>query len=380
MSEDYNRLRLKYHGDSKKLGEILQMECRDKCSRKLSHTLSCKEFIFPSLALAEMSTSDAVADVHASMIDSQCRVLDMTAGLGIDSFHFAAKGCEVTAIELSPDASSALRHNAVALGLSDRVRVIEGDSIAWLAGCDEHFDVIFIDPARRDTSGRHVALKQCSPDITTSLPLLMSRAKRVIVKLSPMIDISSAKSELGITHCDITVIGTSRECKEVVMSISETDAYDTKTGSDTITCVTIGHGSYHVSSLAGCNYGNPVTGSYLLQPFPAVMKGTGGSLSGYTKLHPSTHLYVTDSPLPDFPGLHYRIIDIVPFNKRDIKAIRTNYPKINVITRNFPLSAPELVKKLSVKEGGDKMLFGAIMHDGSKALIITESGFRPISS
>lgn len=106
------------------------------------------------------------------------------------------------------------------------------------------------------------------------------------------------------------------------------------------------------------------------------MKGTGGRVSGYSKLHPSTHLYVTDSPLLDFPGLHYRIIDIVPFNKRDIKRIKTTYPKINVITRNFPLSAPELVRKLSVKEGGDKMLFGAILHDGSKALIITESGFR----
>lgn len=375
MSEDYNRLRLKYHGDSAKLGEILQMECRDKCSRKLSDTLSCDGFIFPSLALAEMSTSDAVAEVHASMIEGGCRLLDMTAGLGIDSFHFAAKGCDVTAVELSHEAAVTLRHNATVLGYSDKLHVIEGDSIDWLAGCDEHFDVIFIDPARRDTSGRHIALKQCSPDITVAMSLLMSRAKRVIVKLSPMIDISSAKSELGISHCDITVIGTTRECKEVVMSIRESDANDTDTD-DTTICVTIGNGSYQAFSSVRCDYGLPVVGNYLLQPFPSVMKGTGGTVAGYTKLHPSTHLYVTDSPLPDFPGLHYRIIDIVPFNKRDIKKIKTTYPKINVITRNFPLSAPELVKKLAVKEGGDKMLFGAIMHDGSKALIITESGFR----
>ena len=375
MSVDYNRLRLKYHGDSTKLGEILQMECRDKCSRKLPDTLSCDGFIFPSLALAEMSTSDAVAEVHASMIDDGCRVLDMTAGLGIDSFHFAAKGCDVTAVELSREAAVALQHNASVLGYNDNVHVIEGDSIEWLAGCNEHFDVIFIDPARRDTSGRHVALKQCSPDITVSISLLLSRAKRVIVKLSPMIDISSAKSELDIRHCDITVIGTTRECKEVVMSISEADAHAPE-ADDTVTCITIGNGSYHFASSVRCNYGMPGVGEYLLQPFPSVMKGTGGTVSGYTKLHPSTHLYITDSPLPDFPGLHYRIIDIVPFNKRDIKKIKTTYPKINVITRNFPLSAPELVKKLSVKEGGDKMLFGAIMYDGSKALIITESGFR----
>ena len=375
MSGDYNRLRLKYHGDSIKLGEILQMECRDKCSRKLPRTLACDGFVFPSLALAEMSTSDAVAEVHASMIDNGCRVVDMTAGLGIDSFHFAAKGCDVTAVELSHDAATALRHNAAVLGYGENVHVIEGDSIEWLTRCDEHFDVIFIDPARRDSSGRHVALKQCSPDITTSISLLLSRAKRVIVKLSPMIDISYAKSELGIRHCDLTVIGTTRECKEVVMSIMASYAFDTEPD-DTVTCVTIGNGSYIFSSSEKSDYGMPVTGNYLLQPFPSVMKGTGGRVSGYSKLHPSTHLYVADSPLPEFPGLHYRIIDIVPFNKRDIKRIKTTYPKINVITRNFPLSAPELVKKLSVKEGGDKMLFGAILHDGSKALIITESGFR----
>lgn len=373
MSEDYNRLRLKYHGNSEKLREILQMECRDKCSKKLAETLSCEEFQFPSLALAEMSTSDAVATVHASMISPGSRLLDMTAGLGIDSFHFAAKGCMVTAIELSSEAAAALRHNVNALNLASSVQVVEGDSIAWLGDNDEYFDVIFIDPARRDTSGRHVALKQCTPDITAHLSLLLSRANRVMVKLSPMIDIKSAKSELGIKHCDLTVIGTSRECKEVAMTIDAQNAYDEDL-KDTVTCVTIGHDSYEVSEGGQYITGMPIVGDYLLQPYPAVMKGTGGSVAGYKKLHASTHLYVSETIEPKFPGQHYRIIGIIPFNKRTIKDVRTEYPKINVVTRNFPISAPELVKKLGVREGGDNILFGATLQDGSKVMIITESG------
>lgn len=66
MATDFNKLRLKHHGDPQKLHEILQMECRHKCAKKLASTLEeCPEFIFPSLSLAEMSTSDDVAAIHA---------------------------------------------------------------------------------------------------------------------------------------------------------------------------------------------------------------------------------------------------------------------------------------------------------------------------
>lgn len=370
MSEDFSRLRLKYHGNAEKLHSILQMECRYKCAKKLARTLTCDSFEFPSLALAEMSTSDDVADIHAEMVDDSERVLDMTAGLGIDAFRFAKKGCSVTAIELSPDAVEALRHNAVTLGVNEKVRIIEGDSVRWLAeNEDERFDIIFIDPARRDNAGRHFALSQCAPDVTVILPLLLSRCRRLIIKASPMVDIAAAKRELGIESCKVSVIGTNRECKEVVLEISATKNYDT------VSCITVGHGAYSAVKSDVMSYAVPAPGCYLLQPYPAVMKGTGGAVAGYDKLHASTHLYVSETVRPEFPGSNFRIIEVMPFNKPAVRNVREKYPKINVITRNFPLSAPELVKKLKVQEGGDNMLFGAILEDGSKVLIITESAY-----
>lgn len=369
MSVDFNRLRLKYHGDAARLDEILQMECRHKCAAKLAVTLRCDGFLFPSLALAEMSTSDDVASVHAEMIGPGLSVLDMTAGLGIDTFHFAENGCQVTAVELSPYAVRCLRNNATALGLDDRIEIVEGDSIAWLAGNDRHFDVIFIDPARRDDSGRHFSLSKCVPDVTASLPLLLSRCDRLIVKASPMVDISAAIKELGVVGCEVTVIGTTRECKEVVLTLTSDSVANNAEKS--VRCVTVGHGDYGESNDCVWEYATPDAGMFLLQPFPAVMKGTGGRVCGYSKLHPATHLYVSRGLQPDFPGWNYPVIEVVPFNKNGIKHVRDIYPKINVATCNFPLSAPELVKKLKVTEGGDNILFGATLHDGSKVMIIT---------
>ena len=367
MSEDFNRLRLKYHGDAEKLHDILQRECRHKCDKKLAYTL--KElplFVFPSVALAEMSTSDEVAEVQSSMVKPGERILDMTAGLGIDSLHFAMKGCNVTSIELDENAAEVLRNN---LSSYKNVQVIHGDSVEWLKESRQHFDTIFIDPARRDSSGRHFLFSQCSPDISKSLPDMIAHCDRILVKASPMIDLKSAIRELGIDGCNVIVIGNSRECKEVVLDIRK-DISD-KPG---IECITIGRKSYsrcNTDPDTCNNYRIPITGNILMQPFPAVMKGTGGNVDGYDKLHPFTHLYVADNLDVSFPGQQYIIKDVLPFNKENIRKFKNAYPKINVVARNFPLTAPELAKKLKVQEGGDTMVFGATVYDGSRVLVIT---------
>lgn len=382
MATDFNRLRLKHHGDAQKLHEILQMECRHKCGKKLASTLGlCPGFEFPSVALAEMSTSDDVASLHADIIDEPCSILDMTAGLGIDSFHFARKGCRVTAIEIFHDAAEALLHNVRAMGLEDMVTVIEGDSVKWLEDSDAVFDTIFIDPARRDSSGRHFSFNQCAPDLTAIMPLLLSRCSRLIVKASPMLDISSALKELCVKSCDVITIGTTKECKEIVLDICADTVHDDATGVR-ISCHTVGgYAPYSISTgNDGCQpgYMNPEPGGFLMQPFPAVMKGTGGIVNGYSKLHPFTHLYYSDTFSDSFPGTSFPIIEVVPFNKASVKSFRNDYPKINVASRNFPLSAPELAKKLRIAEGGEEMVFGVTLDDGSRALIVTGPGVNPV--
>lgn len=365
MATDFNALRLKHQGDSDKLEEILQLECREKCAKKLVETIVHESFRFPSLALAEMCTSDAVAEVHAGMVPDGCSILDMTAGLGIDDIHFARKGCRVTAIELDSKAAAVLDANVKSLGLNDLIEVINADSVDWLRNHPAHFDVIFIDPARRDASGRHFSFSQCLPDITQCIELLKASCDILIIKASPMIDIASGMRELGISgSCDVTVIGTAGECKEVVFSIGNCSRNVTR-------CVTVGKPSYELEPAKSITIYNSVLspGQWLQQPYPAVMK-TGGNVTG-RKLHPNTHLYISDFLNTDFPGQHYSILEVIPFNKHTVKDLAKRYPKLNVATRNFPISAPELAKRLKVKDGGDKMLFGVTLWDESRWLILT---------
>lgn len=96
---------------------------------------------------------------------------------------------------------------------------------------------------------------------------------------------------------------------------------------------------------------------------------------GVGKLHPNTHLYTCESHLPTgFPGEAFEIVEIIDFSKKSIKDISKRYPTINVATRNFPLSPPQLSAKLKTKDGGENMLFGATIADGSKLLIVTKMG------
>lgn len=377
MKEDFNRLRLKHHGDPVMMDRILQMECRAKTASKLPRTLLCEDFRFPSLAVAEMATSDAVADIHAAMIPVGSRVLDMTCGLGIDTFRFAGKASEVTAVELDPKAWQTACHNVSALGLGN-VSVIEGDSIAWLGECDRHFDVIFIDPARRDSAGRHFALRDCSPDIIPALPLLLSRCSTLIVKASPMIDISGTVRELACS-CKVSVIGTAKECKEVVFTIQSAMQDSASPEISAIDCITIGAGTYTFTpdEESGTHpaYRTPAVGEYLYEPYPAVMKSGGLKLLsaryGVAKLHPNTHIFTSETPVGNFPGEIFKITAIYPFSKQGIKTAVKDHPTANIATRNFPLSAPQLAAKLKIKECGDKMMFGLTAPDSTRLLIVT---------
>ena len=380
MKEDFNRLRLRHHGDPVMLEEILQRECRYKTASKLPETLLNPDFRFPSLAVAEMSTSDAVADIHCSMIPDGCRVLDMTCGLGIDAFHFATKAREVTCIELDNKAYRTAVHNVRALGLTN-VTVIEGDSIRYIENTDKNFDLIFADPARRDSSGRHFALRDCSPDLIPALPLILSRCSQLIIKASPMIDIKSAIAEIG-HNTDVCVIGTHKECKEVVFIIdAHTGVTDTPTAKH-INAITIDGTSFDFNPAENIDphslFGSPQSGDYLYEPYPSVMKSGGmrflSEQFNVAKLHPNTHLFTSSDCLDVFPGERFEIVEVIPFSKQAVKYVNQNYPTINVATRNFPLTAPQLAAKLKIKEGGDRMLFGCTDNTGSKLLVITTMG------
>lgn len=387
-ADDPVRLRLRHHGDEELAFAITQIECRRKAGNRFPVALASHEFMFPTDLSAEQATSEALARIHADIADYQSGSthLDLTCGLGMDAFEAARRGARVTAIDINPEVADAARHNAEALGLSDGLEVVCGDSASWIRDTGRRFDTIFIDPARRGQGGRRLtAIAECSPDVTALMPQLLRLAPEIIIKASPMLDLTALASELnaacgtkgGVTR--MIAIGTTRECKEVVAVIGRQAAYHYRTEAITALPDRATPSIFQPATdlpQAPVLQGLPAIGEYLYEPYPAVMKTAAwGALAALStslrQLHHNTHLFVADSEVNDFPGTPMRIERVEQLSDKALKSIPREWPKINVATRNFIISAPELAKRLRIKEGGIARLYGVRSGaSGTLALIV----------
>lgn len=352
---------------------IMQIECRKKASKKLYYTLQSPNFIFPTNLSAEQCTSDELAEFHATLINEGETILDMTAGLGIDAFHLAQKAKHVTAIDLNEDVAQALSINAMALNI-DNFTAVNADSVEYLKNSTEHFDIIFIDPARRGDGGKRLfALADCQPNVVELLDLIKQHCDKLIVKASPMLDATQVLRELP--YCtDLYAIGTRQECKELVAVLDFKNTKD----SPTLHCIT-GDNKFSYTHTIENNsivqYGNITEDMFLYEPYPAVMKmqpiKTLSERFNAIKLHQNTHIYASTEIITEFPGDCYKIDRIYPFSSRIIKEVAKDYPRANVAVRNFILSADELRKRLKIKDDNKYRLYGVTISNGERLLIVT---------
>lgn len=218
---------LKYAGKQGRLDfneAIIQIECRRKFGRKLGDTLSSfADFYFPSVLAGEQSSSDILADYHASLVPEGMTVVDLTSGLGIDVLHMAKRASSVVAVERTPALVEALRYNSRGLALGDVVTSVCADCIDYIDRCvaeGRRFDMAFIDPARRAADGgRLYALADCSPDVVALLPKISQICNMLVIKASPMLDIAHTAASLQRTPVSIAAAGTAAECKELVITV-----------------------------------------------------------------------------------------------------------------------------------------------------------------
>lgn len=375
---DPARLRLDAHG--RDLGfstdlAITQIECRQKTRRKLSLFNSFEKFIYPSALSAEQATHQSVAAYHAELAGNGLKILDMTAGLGIDAFTLAREGNMVTAIELDSGRAKALRHNATVVNTKD-VEIIEGDSIEWISqnSATRHFDLLFIDPARRDTDNRRTYfLKDCEPDVTRHIGNMFQIADRIMIKCSPILDITDTVRTLpGIEELHIVCV--KGECKEVLVIISSAKAGNATKGKPMITVADIAgtqDGKFTVISRFEHRPGEPevdaeitdaneiTVGKYLYDPNAGIHKlncarALCSKFEGLKKIAPNTDLYISDTLFVKFPGRTYIITGkIEKADMKKLKGIRRD-----VAVRNYPLTADELRKKIKAKSDPDKYIYG----------------------
>ena len=75
------------------------------------------------------------------------RALDLFAGTGQMGIEALSRGAAFCAfVDLRKEATNIVRDNLAHTGLADRAKVTQGDYLAFLTGCREKFDLIFLDP------------------------------------------------------------------------------------------------------------------------------------------------------------------------------------------------------------------------------------------
>ena len=229
--------------------------------------------------------------------------------------------------------------------------------------------MIYVDPTRRhETKGKVFFLKDCEPNIVDHLSNMFENCETLLLKTSPMLDIAVGLDELNDV-AQIHVVAVDNEVKELLWVFRKED-------SETIKIETVNIGKSSTESF-GFIYGEdalPSYGSprhYLYEPNRALLKaGAFNNISEVfhiDKLHPNSHLYTSDQ-LIDFPGRRFKILQQIPYNKRDMKQYISN-STANVATRNFLESVKDLRKKWKIKDGGNRYLFFTTTLDDHKEVL-----------
>lgn len=354
--------------------EVAQIESRQKARHKLPTWYAEPRLVFPPAVSVEQSSSELTGHYKASLVNS-LNLIDVTGGMGIDSYFFSQHCKSVTYIEQNEKLVQAAKHNFEVLK-ADTIRCVQGNSIEFLWQLEEKTDWIYVDPARRAADNRRVVgLKDCEPDVIEHLPLLLQKAKHILIKASPLLDIKQTLNDLpAITT--IHVVAVENECKELLFEIHPEENYSTMRLIKTInfkndSSQQVFDFQWEEEVYSAVTLSDPLR--YVYEPNVAILKaGAFKSLANIfhiAKLAPHSHLYTSEHLVRDFPG---RLFEVQAVLKADSKTLMPYLPngKANLTVRNFPATTDELRKKLKLKEGGDVYLLATTFSNGDKRLLV----------
>jgi 16S rRNA G966 N2-methylase RsmD len=332
-----------------------QIQSKSKSRDKLPTWFHTNSIYYPKSLSIEQTSSELTAQYKASLIEGD-QLIDLTGGFGVDSYFFAKKFNSVIHCEIDTELSKIVRHNFIQLELKN-ITSFNTNGIDELSKNETFFDWIYIDPSRRDALKTKVfKLEDCLPDVGKHLDVFLERSDNVMIKLSPLLDISLTIKDLKFVK-EIHVVAVKNEVKELLILIQK--GYEGPSKIKTINIVASGQQTFegYFPSNADVEFSAPK--KYLYEPNAALLKsGLFNEVSSELnapKLHSNSHLYTSDELL-DFPGRRFTILSVFKYNKKLLK--RNFKPRsANITTRNFHDSVAEIRKKTGIKEGGSDYLF-----------------------
>lgn len=332
---------------------------------KLPSWSETENIIYPPTLNLEQTSSEITARYKATLMEGK-KVADCTGGFGVDAYCFSKKNNSVDYYELNPNVYKIASHNFKQLKAKN-IQTYNLDGV--LAALENKYDAVYLDPSRRnDTKGKVYFLKDCTPNIPDFIDALIQKTTIVLVKTSPMLDITIGINELKYVS-QIHIVAVKNEVKELLWKLTniaeETpEIFTINFAKDSVELFNFKYGDN--SNIA---YSFPK--KYLYEPNAAILKSGGFNLlTSYfnvKKIQEHSHLFTADKPI-DFPGRTFNIEKIIPFTKKDLKTQVLGI-KANIAVRNFPIKVEEIRKKWKIKDGGDTYLFFTTLLDDTKAVL-----------
>ena len=409
---------------------LQQIEALQKAEHKLPELAAIEGWLWPKRLSVEQCSSQVTALYKKAVLEKWKidngqwtiggKLIDLTGGLGVDTYYLSEGFEEVHYVERDEDLCRLAEHNFALTGKSVQVHCCSAEEFLeeTYRAFEPEETTIFIDPARRSAHGGKVfRLADCEPNVVELLSILRTHARRILLKLSPMLDITEAVRELG-EATEVHVVAVRNEVKEVLVLLqSERDSMDPE-----ITCVNLeteeerfvfrkSEEEHTPSPLRGTP---PTLGGELIlvEPNSAIIKAGAYKVFaeryGLRKLDVNSHLYFgegvlrcigestetvrkraalfgesercevfgesnyseySEQPLFHLPG---RVFRVHVAQKEELKNIK----QANVICRNYPLSAEALKKKLKLKDGGEKYVIATKIGDKPTIFLGTRQFFH----
>ena len=367
---------------------LQQVEGRERTADKLPTFAATEDWWYPVRLSCEQCSSELTARYKAHIIESSNsqilessnrKCIDLTGGYGVDTFFLSELFEETDYVEQNAELCRIAEHNKEIKNEKLKIKNVSihnftaEEFLASIHGENERkYDLIFLDPARRDSHGGKVfRLGDCTPNVVELMPDLVSHLTpegRIMLKLSPMIDLTQAIKELQTPHgrpsgeeikWDIHVVAVKNEVKEVLLLSHQKSDVSTQT----ITAIDLDKKEQafvftreeEQTAQPQMVLGTCPNGTWLYEPNAAILKGGAYKLVserfGLQKLDVNTHLYVSDKFVEDFPGRVWKTSPLPSQKERVIS-------QANVIVRNYPLTAEQLKKKLHLRDGGTAYVIG----------------------
>ena len=343
---------------------LQQIEGRERTADKLPTFASIPDWWYPVRLSCEQCSSELTARYKASLLSplalgegKEERFLDLTGGYGVDTYFLSEQFSHTDYVEQNEELCRIAAHN---FALSQKSKVerqklsiaihnTTAEDFLLSSPCGEAgWGLIFLDPARRDSHGSKVfRIEDCTPNVVELLPTLLAHSKRLLIKLSPMLDLTQAVTCLSQVNWDIHIVAIKNEVKEVLLLSG---------GTGQITTIDLAQKDQafvftrEEEQHCGLDIRDGKLANYLYEPNAAILKAGAYKLVaqrfGLYKLDVNTHLYTSRQFIENFPGRVWRITE------------KQNLKQANVLTRNYPLTPEQLKKKLHLRDGGTAFVIG----------------------